>query len=108
VWLPPRRPRALAVEIHDSHGRLAAMQASVSAALAEVGKWEPPRGRFRAHITLARMREGALGGARARPLPATPQLRFTPATMALYRSWLSPEGASYEAIATCALAEPDA
>jgi hypothetical protein len=35
-----------------------------------------------------------------RVLPATPALSFTPASVVLYRSWLSPAGASYEALAT--------
>jgi len=37
------------------------------------------------------------------PLPATPQLRFTPPEVVLYRSWLAPEGATYEALASCEL-----
>jgi 2'-5' RNA ligase len=34
------------------------------------------------------------------PLPATPARTFTPAEIVLYRSWLSPAGASYEALAS--------
>jgi 2'-5' RNA ligase len=103
LWLPPRRPRALAVEIHDPDGRLARAQARIALALSQASGWEPQQRRFRAHITLARMREGALGKGRAQALPATPQLRFAPAEIVLYRSWLSPAGASYEAIAACEL-----
>ena len=33
-------------------------------------------------------------------LPPTPQLSFTPGAVVLYRSWLEPQGASYEALAT--------
>ena len=36
-------------------------------------------------------------------LPATPALSFTPEAIVLYRSWLSPAGASYQALATCEL-----
>jgi hypothetical protein len=36
---------------------------------------------------------------RERALPATPQLSFVPRELVLYRSWLSPNGASYEALA---------
>jgi 2'-5' RNA ligase len=106
LWLPPRRPRALAVEIDDPEGELAGVQARVAEALREVSGWEPQRRRFRAHITVARMREGALGASHARPLEPTPQLRFVPAALVLYRSWLSPAGATYEALETCELEPP--
>jgi 2'-5' RNA ligase len=112
LWLPPRRPRALAVEIQDRAGEMTRLQEHLGDALSEVSGWEPQRRRFRAHITVARMREGAIGArglisdrsSGARPLPATPQLRFTPESIALYRSWLAPAGATYEKIATCELA----
>jgi 2'-5' RNA ligase len=110
-WLPPRRPRALAVEVHDRAGELASTHERVSAALAGASSWQPERRRFRPHITLARVRQGAGRGARAadraaraQPLPATPRLSFTPAAIVLYRSWLAPQGASYEAIVRCPLA----
>jgi 2'-5' RNA ligase len=114
LWLPPRRPHALAVEIHDHDGELARVQEEVSAALAGVSDWQPERRRFRAHITLARLGRG--GGRRRRssadpfgrddrewPLPATPRLRFTPEAIVLYRSWLDREGACYEALASSEL-----
>ena len=105
VWLPPRRPRALAVEVHDDDGELSALQADVSRAIAAVSGWEPERRRFRAHITLARIGAGSvLRSSRGEsPLPATPPLRFTPAALILYRSWLSRTGASYEPLVSCAL-----
>jgi 2'-5' RNA ligase len=104
LWLPPRRPRTLAVEVHDGEGGLAGLQEALSKALADATGWEAERRRFRAHITVARMR-GRGAGRRSSPagalaLPATPPLRFTPASVVLYRSWLSPAGASYEALAT--------
>jgi hypothetical protein len=37
---------------------------------------------------------------RERVLAPTPALSFTPASVVLYRSWLSPAGAAYEALAT--------
>ena len=112
LWLPPRRPRALAVEIHDLAGELAGVHARVSAAIGQASGWEPERRRFRPHITLVRAGRSALGarGSRSgrtrseRPLPATPRIAFTPAAIVLYRSWLAPEGASYEQIASCELA----
>jgi 2'-5' RNA ligase len=103
LWLPPRRPRALAVEVHDVDGGLAHLQGALREALARATGWEPERRRFRAHITLARTRgrSGALRSSQAGQLllPATPPLSFTPASVVLYRSWLSPAGASYEALA---------
>jgi 2'-5' RNA ligase len=114
LWLPPRRPHALAVEIHDPGGELARVQERVSGALVAASAWRPERRRFRPHITLARVR-GRVGGSRPasdragaradRPgrelsLPATPRLSFTPEAIVLYRSWLAPEGATYEALAS--------
>jgi len=106
LWLPRRRPRSLAVEIHDRSGEFARVQERVSGGLASVSAWRPERRRFRPHVTLARVRRGAAGGrwpttgsGREQPLPATPQLSFTPEAIVLYRSWLAPEGATYEALA---------
>jgi 2'-5' RNA ligase len=111
LWLPPRRPRSLAVEVHDHSGELARLQERASTALAGACSWEPERRRFRPHITVARVRGGAPGGrrggehaARERPLAPTPRLTFTPRELVLYRSWLGPEGAGYEALFSCALA----
>jgi len=101
LWLPPRRPRALAVEVRDDPDRgLAALHSALLDALARVCDYREERRRFRAHVTLARMREGSRGSGGGRVLPATPTLSFTPASIILYRSWLSPGGASYEALAT--------
>jgi 2'-5' RNA ligase len=115
LWLPARRPRALAVEIHDRAGGLARVHAHVSTALADAGGWEPERRRFRPHITLVRIGRGALAARGSRddrsrrepqpqPLPATPRLDFAPEAIVLYRSWLDPAGASYEPLARSELA----
>jgi 2'-5' RNA ligase len=100
LWLPPRRPQTLAVEVHHD-GRLAELQAELVEALAGACGFESERRRFRPHITVARMRAGAAPG--ERQLPATPALTFAPAALVLYRSWLSPAGASYEALASRSL-----
>jgi 2'-5' RNA ligase len=107
LWLPPRRPRTLAVEVHDRDGGLARLQAAVRRAISEAIDWQPERRGFNAHVTVARMRGR---NAARRPfqakepaLPATPALSFVPASVVLYRSWLSPQGASYEPLATCDL-----
>jgi 2'-5' RNA ligase len=111
LWLPPRRPRALAVELHDPHGGLGHLHGALSAAIADAIGWKPEgdtsggraRARhFRPHITLARMRDGAAPS--DRELPPTPALAFTPTDLVLYRSWLDPQGATYEALASITLA----
>src|SRR4029077_3368190 len=101
LWLPPRRPRALAVEVRDDpEGGLAALHAALVEALAKACGFQEERRRFRAHVTLARMRESPRGSGSAGALPVTPALSFVPTSIVLYRSWLSPAGASYEALAT--------
>jgi RNA 2',3'-cyclic 3'-phosphodiesterase len=107
LWLPPRRPRTLAVEVRDDpDGGLAALHGALIEALERMCGYREERRRFRAHVTLARMREGPRGSSAGRVLPATPALSFTPASIVLYRSWLSPAGASYEALATRMLTPP--
>jgi 2'-5' RNA ligase len=116
LLLPPRRPRALAVEIHDRQGELDGVHERVSRVLAAVSAWQPERRRFRPHITLARVRGQARPARRStpdrvdfarveceRPVAATPPLSFTPEAIVLYRSWLAPDGASYEALASSGL-----
>jgi 2'-5' RNA ligase len=101
LWLPPRRPRALAVEVRDNAaGGLAGLHEALARVLARACGYQEERRRYRAHLTLARMREGPRRQAGARVLGPTPALSFTPPAVVLYRSWLSPAGASYEALAT--------
>jgi RNA 2',3'-cyclic 3'-phosphodiesterase len=126
LWLPPRNPRSLALEIGDGEGRLERLQRAIVEAFARAIAWEPDRRRFRAHVTVARIGRGKPsrsirsrgagsrsgrgtgandggreeGGAPGPFLPPTPQLSFTPGAVVLYRSWLEPQGASYEALAT--------
>ncbi len=114
LWLPPRRPQALAAEIHDHGGELECVQQALTAELCNVSSWQPERRRFRPHITVARLRRGGRarhsGAERSaregleQSLPATPRLSFSPQAVVLYRSWLSREGASYEALASSELA----
>jgi 2'-5' RNA ligase len=99
LWLPPRRPNVLAVAIHDEEGELERLQRRVVVALAEASTWQAERRRFRAHVTVARMRGGSVPPSGGREqLPPTPSLLFTPDSLVLYRSWLGPAGASYEEI----------
>jgi len=113
LWLPERSPRALAVELHDERGRLAKLQAEVVTAMQQVSGWQAngaahtgvsatgAKRRFHPHVTVARLGRGT--APRQRTLPPTPSASFTPREVVLYRSWLSPQGASYEAVAAQAL-----
>ncbi len=122
LWLPPRNPRSLALEIGDGEGGwLERLQHAVVETIAAAISWEPDRRRFRAHVTVARIGRGKPGrsGGQSAPgerrrgtheadapgpfLPPTPQLSFTPSAVVLYRSWLEPQGARYEALAALAL-----
>jgi 2'-5' RNA ligase len=107
LLLPPRRPRALAVEIHDDDGELAALHARLIAELTRVSDWQPERRRLRPHVTLARMRGAPRGADTPRALAPTPAIAFTPRALILYRSRLDPAGASYEALARCELEAED-
>lgn len=120
LWLPPRRPRSLALEVGDRAGELARLAAKLGDAIAATIDWRPDRRRFRGHLTVARLGRGGArrarrsragrrgaGGAEsaaseidALPLAPTPQLSFDVRELVLYRSLLSREGARYEALAT--------
>ncbi len=102
AWLPRGRPRALAVEVHDLDGVLAPLQHSVAAALCETAGLPAPK-RFRAHLTVARIRSAGGRGSPTGGLVATPALRFTAAEVVLYRSHLEPQGARYERVAAVPL-----
>jgi 2'-5' RNA ligase len=105
LWLPKRRPRALAVELHDdAGGGLLALRDAVARELEAACAFESPSRRFLPHVTVARMRAGDAPHERA--LPPTPRLAFEPGTLTLYRSWLGPTEASYEALASCSMAHP--
>jgi 2'-5' RNA ligase len=100
IWLPPRRPRALAVQVRDERGELADLQRELARALCAIAGLPVPR-RFRAHLTLARARSGP---AAHETLPPTPALRFAAEEVVLYRSHLEPRAARYERVAAAPLA----
>jgi RNA 2',3'-cyclic 3'-phosphodiesterase len=107
LWLPPRRPRALAVELHDdADGSLHALRHTILRELAAVCELEPDAGpgarHFRPHVTVARLR--ARDAPRERALPATPALAFLAGAVTLQRSWLTPTEAHYECLSRYALA----
>ncbi len=106
LWLPAKRPRALAVEVHDRAGELGRLHDAVTRGIAGATAWEPERRRFRAHITLARVRargRSAQALLWQTSLPATPRLRFQPQSLTLYSSRLAPGGALHEPLASSRL-----
>ena len=98
VWLPRRRPRALAVEVNDESGELEALHRSLVAALAAEIGWEPERRSLRAHVTVARLGPNVGAEEVGRELPPTPMAAFEPSALTLYRSRLEPTGARYQAL----------
>ena len=90
--IPPRSPRLFALDLADPGGAAAALQGAAAAALERERFHTREKRAWWPHVTLARVKRGA----RARPLAAEPPaapLRVTAVT--LYRSLLSPRGASY-------------
>lgn len=100
LWLPPRRPRVLAVGVDDAAGRLARLQATLAGALEQGGWYEPERRRFAPHVTVGRF--GRPGG-RAVSVADPPALRFPGRSVALLRSWPERGGSRYERLASIAL-----
>jgi RNA 2',3'-cyclic 3'-phosphodiesterase len=101
IWLPPRRPRVLAVELGDAAGRLGDVQAALSDAL-HAGGWYPPEARpFLAHVTMARVRNRAR--VRPRELPPLTSEAFAGSRVTLFRSRLGPAEARYEPLGSVQL-----
>jgi 2'-5' RNA ligase len=104
LWLPPRRPRVVAVELADLNGGLARLQAAAAAALAERGFYEPESRPYLGHVTVARVGAGSRGPrVRPAPLAAPEAMEFDAAAVTLYRSRLERRGARYEALETMPL-----
>jgi 2'-5' RNA ligase len=101
LWLAPRRPHVLTVEVRDADGALFALQERVVAALVDAVGYEPDRRRFRPHVTVARVRHGA--APRRGGLPDAPRAEFAGEAAVLYRSWLGGGPARYEALERVAL-----
>jgi 2'-5' RNA ligase len=97
VWLPARRPRVLALGVHDENGELARCQRRVAEALHEAIGWRSDRSFF-AHLTAIRLGRGFQP--REIVLPVSPAISFSAESVTLYASRLLPEGVEYEAIAT--------
>ena len=102
LWLPPRRPRVLAVRLEDPAGALGLLQASVSDTLSRGGWYVPEKRPYLAHVTVARVPGRAR--VRATELPPPARLEFSAPTVTLYRSRLERGGAQYELLARIELA----
>ncbi len=102
VWLPPRRPRVLAVELGDVDARLADVQSTLSEALRASGWYTPEARPFLAHVTVARVRNRAR--VRPRELSPPPSERFVGSRVTVFRSRISSAGARYEPLGTVQLA----
>lgn len=102
LWLPPRRPRVVVIELSDEQGALAALQGSLAERLHAGGWYEPESRRFLGHVTVARATRG--GRPERVALAEPPPMRFDAATVTLYRSRLGSGPARYEALESVTLA----
>ncbi len=96
LWLAPRRPHVLTVELDDPRDELGSLHDRTWSALEELGH-ERERRAFRPHLTVARVRH------RSRPrtleVPPVGLDEVTPEALTLYRSHLGGrEPARYEAL----------
>jgi RNA 2',3'-cyclic 3'-phosphodiesterase len=101
VWLPARRPRAIAVKLVDARHLLSGLQRAISHTLQAGGWYEPEARPFLAHVTVARV--GKSERPRASQLPSPPPRAVVCSAITLYRSHLGPGGARYEALHTIQL-----
>ncbi len=101
MWLPPRRPRVLAVKVEDRDGDLAEVQGALSRELQSGGWYVPETRPFLGHVTVGRVARGARLA--SVELPPQPQPSFEGSTVTLFRSRLGPGGARYEPLARVAL-----
>jgi 2'-5' RNA ligase len=101
IWLSPRRPRVIAVELRDLEHRLTDAQARLSDLLAHGGWYAPEKRPFLAHVTVARFGRGK--SVTPRELAPPPAVRFEAPQVTLFRSHMHRAGASYEPLATVAL-----
>jgi RNA 2',3'-cyclic 3'-phosphodiesterase len=100
-WLPPRRPRVLAVELLDRGGGLTRAQALLAQVLEAGGWYQPEKRPYLPHVTVARAAKDGRPPRDALP-PPTPT-EFHGSRVTLYRSRLLRSGARYDALATIEL-----
>lgn len=103
LWLPPRRPGVLSVELHDHTGALASLHSSLIDALAREAAFTPEARPFRPHVTVARVRRHERVHPNHLELPPPPRMSFAATPLTLYRSRTAPGGARYEPLARRAL-----
>jgi 2'-5' RNA ligase len=97
VWLAPRSPHVLAVEIADEDGALGSLQSRLVDGLVDAVGFERERRRYLPHVTVARVRRGQTP--RDYELdPAPEPVAFAAQALTLMRSHLGPGGAQYEAV----------
>lgn len=101
-WLPPRRPRVLAVRLDDPSSALARLRSALVEELTSGGFLEPERRPFLAHATVARARSGLRPPRQSPPPPQ--RLRFIADSVSLWRSRLGSGPARYESLCTVRLA----
>jgi 2'-5' RNA ligase len=95
-----KRPRVIWIGLAD--GALTEVAAEVEALSVRCG-FEPEKRRFNPHLTIGRVRNPSRDARLREALEAAADRDFGSsliASMALYRSHLSPQGAKYEALAT--------
>ncbi|MFL5859723.1 MAG: RNA 2',3'-cyclic phosphodiesterase [Solirubrobacteraceae bacterium] len=102
LWLPPRRPRVLTVELADEQAHLTAVQSTLARALQDGGFYQPEKRPFLAHVTVARVQRQSRP--RRESLPPPEPLQFTGTTVTLYQSRLGPGPAHYQALSSVSLA----
>jgi 2'-5' RNA ligase len=100
----------LTVELADPSGTLAALQAAVSVALVDALGIVPERRRFLPHVTVARVRRGAVPRRGGLPdVPWEPGRPFPGEAVTLFRSHLNrtpPTPARYEPLLRVPLVAP--
>jgi 2'-5' RNA ligase len=94
VWLPPRRPRVVAVGVDDVGGALLELQAKLAAELERGGWYEREQRQFRPHVTVART--AGSGRISRLDLPVPAPIGFVGERVALMRSRSGRGGAQYE------------
>jgi 2'-5' RNA ligase len=107
LWLSPRRPHVLTVALADPSHALAALQSAVAVGLVEALGLVPERRRFLPHVTVARVRRGAVP--RREGLPAATWGAggaFPGEAVTLFRSYLGGGPARYEPLLRVPLVAP--
>ncbi|MDQ3769063.1 MAG: RNA 2',3'-cyclic phosphodiesterase [Actinomycetota bacterium] len=99
LWLPPRRPGVLTVEVDDHTGALNTLHASLTAALQAGAAFMPETRPFRPHITVGRVPRGHRIRPQDTDLSSPPSATIPATALILYRS----RAGRYEPLARRAL-----